>query len=152
MAAKKVALMVGTKKGGYIFRGGDGRASWDVEGPLFAGAPVYHMAFDRRDGRSMWAAINSSWGGPRIERSTDLGKTWKAVGNPVFREDMGMVLKRTWHIEPGHADDPDVVWAGTEPAALFRTRDGGEYWETLDGLNRHPTRDRWEPGGGGLGH
>ena len=151
MAAKKVAILVGTKKGGYVFRGNADRSKWTVDGPHFAGAPVYHMAYDPRDGRSMWAAVNSTWGGPRIERSSDLGKTWKTVSNPVFREDMNMVLRRTWHIEPGHADDPDVVWAGTEPAGLFRTRDGGEYWENIDGLNRHPTRDRWEPGGGGLG-
>lgn len=151
MAARKVAILVGTKKGGYIFRSGADRSKWRADGPHFAGGPVYHMAYDGRDGRSIWAAINSTWGGPRIERSLDLGKTWKTVRNPIFREDMGMTLKRTWHIEPGHPDDPDVMWAGTEPAGLFRTRDGGEYWETIDGLNRHPTRDRWEPGGGGLG-
>jgi photosystem II stability/assembly factor-like uncharacterized protein len=144
-------LLVGTKKGGYIFRAGAGRAKWQSEGPHFKGGPVYHMAFDARDGKTMWAAINSTWGGPRIERSQDLGKTWKAVRNPIFREDAGMVLKRTWHIEPGHADEPDAVWAGTEPAALFKTTDGGEYWRTIDGLNSHPTRNRWEPGGGGLG-
>lgn len=148
--ARKVALLVGTKKGAFIFRSGT-RKKWESDGPHFAGGPVYHMAFDARDGRTMWAAINSTWGGPRIEKSADQGKSWKAVRNPIFREDAGMTLKRTWHIEPGHEDEPDAVYAGTEPAALFKTTDGGEYWRTLDGLNRHPTRDRWEPGGGGLG-
>lgn len=146
-----VAVLVGTKKGSYIFRGSGERARWEVEGPLFPGAPVYHMAFDPRDGQTIWAALNATWGGPRIEKSADLGKTWKTVNNPVFREDSGMVLKRTWHIEPGHPDDPDTVWAGTEPAALFRTQDGGEYWGPVTGLNDHPTRSRWEAGGGGLG-
>lgn len=149
--AKRVALLVGTKKGGYIFRSGVSRKAWRSEGPHFAGGPVYHMAYDARDGKSIWAAINSTWGGPRIERSQDLGKTWKAVRNPTFREDAGMVLKRTWHIEPGHPDEPEAVWAGTEPAALFKTTEDGEYWRTIDGLNAHPTRNRWEPGGGGLG-
>lgn len=147
----KVAVLIGTKKGGYILRGGGDRARWSVEGPLFPGVPVYHMTYDPRDGRSMWAALNATFGGPRIERSMDLGKTWKTVRNPVFRDDTGMVLKRTWHIEPGHPDDPDAVWAGTEPAALFCTREGGEYWEAISGLNDHPTRDRWQAGGGGLG-
>lgn len=147
----KVAILVGTKKGGYIFRGGADRGRWTVEGPLFAGVPVYHMTYDPRDGRSLWAALNATFGGPRIERSTDLGKTWKTVSNPIFREDTGMVLKRTWHLEPGHRDDPDAVWAGTEPAALFCTREAGEYWEPIHGLNDHPTRDRWQAGGGGLG-
>jgi len=55
--AKKVALLVGTKKGGYIFRAGSGRTRWQSEGPLFKGAPVYHMTYDARDGKSMWAAI-----------------------------------------------------------------------------------------------
>jgi hypothetical protein len=37
-------------------------------------------------------------------------------------------LKRFWHIEPGHADGPGVVWMGADPAA---SRDSGERWQVL---------------------
>src|SRR6266702_3218898 len=76
----------------------------------------------------------------------------------LFRTDPG--LRRTEvsgpHF-PGEAiyalaDDehPEVVYAGVEPAALFRSGDGGETYELVRGLWDHPHRTRWEPGGGGL--
>jgi photosystem II stability/assembly factor-like uncharacterized protein len=147
--AKGVAILVGTEKGGYILRAGAPRKRWQREGPLFAGEPVFHMAFDPRDG-SFWAACNLSWGGPKIRVSRDLGKTWKVTSNPAFPEASGQTFKRVWHVEAGAAGDRDTVWVGVEPAALFRTRDRGEHWEPISGLNEHATRGKWEPGGGGL--
>lgn len=150
--AKRVTLLVGTRKGGYVFNSDRARKSWKSEGPLFRGSPVYHMAFDPRDGRSIWAALNNTWGGPKVQLSRDLGKTWTTVSNPTFHPDQGLTLKRVWHIEPGHASTPNTVWAGTEPAGLFKIEyDGLEWpWTSVTGLNEHPTRDKWEPGGGGL--
>jgi hypothetical protein len=169
MAAKKVALLVGTKKGAYIFRSGAARSRWTTEGPLFSGEPVHHMAFDPRDGESMYAACNLTWGGPKIRVSRDLGKTWEVVSNPAFPkgkiatsnawvqgEDWPkpltaeLVFRRTWHIEPGHASQPNVMWAGIEPAALFRSDDKGRTWTEVASLTDHPTRSQWSPGGGGL--
>src|SRR6267378_3979921 len=76
LMAKKVTLLVGTKKGLYILRGDAGRGSWACEGPEFAPAEIHHAAYDPRDG-SMFAAVNQTWGGSRIEVSRDMGKTWK---------------------------------------------------------------------------
>ena len=150
MKKRSVAILVGTKKGAYIFRGDVSRKRWKGEGPLFPGEPVYHMAFDPRDGSTVWAACNNLWGGPKIRLSRDLGKTWTVTANPKFPEGSPLTFKRIWHIEPGHPSQPRVVWAGVEPAGLFRTKAGGEYWDPVDGMNDHPTRDRWEAGGGGL--
>lgn len=36
------------------------------------------------------------------------------------------------------------------PGSLFRSDDAGETWLEDEALNDHPTRDRWEPGAGGL--
>ncbi|HET8567872.1 MAG TPA: exo-alpha-sialidase [Candidatus Limnocylindria bacterium] len=150
MARRSVMLMVGTKKGAYLFRSGAARTRWTSEGPIFPGEPVFHMAHDPRDGESLYAACNFTWGGPKIRASRDLGKTWKVVGNPAFPEGDDRTFARTWHIEPGHASTPKVVWAGVEPAALFRSDDRGASWKPVSGLNDHPTRKKWEPGGGGL--
>jgi hypothetical protein len=58
-------------------------------------------------------------------------------------------FKRVWHLEPSRAD-PNMVYAGVEDAALFRSTDGGENWAELSGLRGHGTGPQWQPGGGGL--
>jgi hypothetical protein len=37
-------------------------------------------------------------------------------------------VSKVWHVEPGRADEPGVVYAGVEPAALFKSEDGGDTW------------------------
>jgi hypothetical protein len=148
--AKGVAILVGTRKGAYLFRSSASRKRWKAEGPYFSGEPVYHVAFDPRDRSSLFAALNPGWGGPRIEVSRDLGRTWKAAKNPAF-DDPALTFQRTWHIEAGHASQPKVVWAGTEPAALFRSDDGGMTWTHMPGLRAHAAEHKWGPGAGGEG-
>ena len=145
---KKVTLLVGTKKGLFILRGDAGRGSWICEGPEFAPTPIHHAAYDPRDG-SMYAAVNSTWGGSRIEISRDMGKTWKTSKNPAFPEGSDRTFYQTWHIEPGHTQTPNVVWAGTEPAALFKSEDRGETWSIVKSLDDQPSRAEWVPGFGG---
>ncbi len=59
-------------------------------------------------------------------------------------------FKRVWHLEPS-LTDPNVVYAGVEDAALFRTDDGGLTWSELPGLRGHGSGPRWQPGAGGMG-
>ncbi len=59
-------------------------------------------------------------------------------------------FKRVWHVEPS-LNDPDVVYAGVEDAALFRTTNGGKSWHELSGLRGHRTGKQWSPGAGGMG-
>jgi photosystem II stability/assembly factor-like uncharacterized protein len=58
-------------------------------------------------------------------------------------------FKRVWHLEPS-LNDPDVVYAGVEDAALFRSTDGGKTWRELAGL-RDAQGSKWAPGAGGMG-
>jgi BNR/Asp-box repeat len=58
-------------------------------------------------------------------------------------------FKRVWHLEPS-LTDPDVVYAGVEDAALFRSTDGGKTWHELAGL-RDAQGSKWAPGAGGMG-
>jgi len=149
--ARGVAVLLGTKKGAYIFRSGAARERWRPEGPYLMGQPVYHVAFDPRDGQSLYAGVNATWGGPRVEISRDLGKTWKPAKNPAFPQGDPRTFSRTWHIEAGHAKEPNVMWLGTEPASLFKSTDRGQTWESVRALNDHPDAKYWQPGGGGLG-
>jgi hypothetical protein len=58
-------------------------------------------------------------------------------------------FKRVWHLEPS-LTDPDVVYAGVEDAALFRSTDGAQTWHELSGLRGHDSGPRWQPGAGGM--
>src|SRR5205809_2369540 len=148
---KTVRLLVGTKKGLFQIQSDADRKKWAVrEGPYGPPAPIHHASYDPRDG-SMYAAINSTWGGSRIEYSRDMGKTWTASKNPAFPAGSDRTFYQTWHIEPGHAKTPNVVWAGTEPAALWKSEDRGETWSLNTALDDQPSRAKWVPGLGGMG-
>jgi photosystem II stability/assembly factor-like uncharacterized protein len=57
-------------------------------------------------------------------------------------------FKRVWHLEPS-LSDPDVVYAGVEDAALFRSADGAQTWQELPAL-RSAKGNLWQPGAGGM--
>jgi len=145
-------LLVGTTKGAFILRSNTNRARWEVGGPYFHGHAVYAMVYDGRGGQHrIWASTQSFWG-TLLRSSEDFGKSWT---NPQeasirFPADTGLSLKNIWQICPGRADEPDVLYCGVEPAALFETQDGGETWSLVRGLFDHPHRPRWVPGNGGL--
>jgi len=67
-----------------------------------------------------------------------------------FRRILGLSLKNIWQISLGPSDQPDVLYCGVEPAALFESHDAGETWSLVRGLFDHPHRPRWMPGNGGL--
>ena len=145
-------LLVGTRKGGFVLRTDARRMKWIVEGPLFPGRQVHHFIRDSRDGGdALFAATFNDWFGSDIQRSTDGGRTWKPTeGGVRYAEDAGLSVKCIWNICPGRASEPGVVYAGVDPAGLFRSEDGGATWAEMRGLNRHETRPQWNPGAGGL--
>ncbi|MDP8911566.1 MAG: glycoside hydrolase [Actinomycetota bacterium] len=144
-----VLLLVGTRKGLFLLRGGDPRDGWEVDGPLLPGWSVYHAIVDARGG-GLYACANNWVYGATVQRSDDLGQTWErseALGLP---EESGLKLEATWHVEPGRESEPGTLWLGGDPGVLFRSDDGGATWTPNAGILEHPTRDRWQPGAGGL--
>lgn len=145
----QVLLAVGTAKGAFLFRSDEKRTSWEAEGPLFKGWEVTQLTIDpRREGR-LFATIQHKFRGFEIHRSEDFGKTWTAMDEPPSYP-AGVAMNRIWGVFPGHAESPDRVFAGVDPAGLFVSDDGGRTWREVEGLNRHETRDVWLPGYGGL--
>ncbi len=146
-----VVVLVGTRKGAFILRGDARRKSWSVEGPHFAGFEVHHFILDPRDHGTLFAATYVSWWGADIQRSRNWGRTWlRTKGGVRYEKDSGLSVKCIWHVRPGRASEPGVVYAGVDPAGLFRSEDGGVSWDEVRGLNRHSTRGKWTPGAGGL--
>jgi len=147
---REVRLYVGTRKGGFVFRSDRKRKSWRAAGPFFPGWEVNHLVRDPRSGK-LWAAINTTWWGNDLQVSADSGKSWQKASTGLgFAPDRGLTLNRIWHVAPDRAARPDVLWCGVDPGALFRTDDGGASWQEVRSLTDHPSRDKWQPGGGGL--
>ena len=152
-----VLVLVGTRKGAFLATSDQSRSNWRLSGPFNPGTDVFHLVYDARCGGVIYSASNSMWFGPQVEYSRDLGNTWEQareqprfVGKPEYAEHDGPTVSRVWHIEPGLPGEPDTLYAGVQPAALFKSTDGGETWGEVEGLARHPTRDQWMPGFGGL--
>ncbi len=148
-----VLLLVGTMKGAFVLRAKEKRQKWEVAGPYFPGGSVYAMAYDGRAGRHrIWAAPHSMHWGGMLRWSDDFGQSWTnpVEANVKFPESAGAALKQIWQIAPGREEEPDTLYCGVEPAALFVSRDAGETWSLSEGLWNHPQRPRWQPGGGGL--
>ena len=151
-------VLVGTRKGAFVLTGDDSRIRWQISGPFSPGTDIFHLIYDDRDGDGqLLAASNSMWFGPQVEYSRDLGKTWEQSrtqprfsNKPEYAEHDGSTVSRIWHIEPGLPSEPNTLYVGVQPAAIFKSTDSGVTWQEVEGLSRTPTRSQWQPGFGGL--
>jgi photosystem II stability/assembly factor-like uncharacterized protein len=156
-----VRVLVGTRKGAFILESDGKRQKWEITGPHFAGWEIYHMKGSPVDPNRIYASQSSGWFGQVVQRSSDGGKTWEAVGNKFAYDGVPGThqwydgtphpweFKRVWHFEPS-LTDPNVVYAGIEDAAIFQTTDGGATWNELPGLRGHGSGPKWQPGAGGM--
>lgn len=146
----RTVLLVGTRKGLWIGTSDEARVDWEFTGPHFDMEEVYSCMVDTRgDQPRLLAGASSSWLGPQVRHSDDLGATWAETPNGAIRfpESTGATLERVWQLVPGA--EPGVVYAGTEPGAVFRSTDGGETFTLEQALWDHPHRPQWNAGFGG---
>jgi photosystem II stability/assembly factor-like uncharacterized protein len=141
----RVLLMVGTKKGAFLLESDGTRRDWRIRGPFCEGFEVRDVSYDPSDG-AIYAAATSPWFGSAVFRSPDLGETWTHSSEGLTYGDDGPKLTRLWSVTPAHGS----VYAGVEPAGLFRSDDAGATWRHVEGLRRHPSTPDWVPGNGGL--
>jgi hypothetical protein len=148
-------VLVSTRKGYFEVRK---KAGWEVVGSHFLGDNVTLALNDSRDGAT-YAALNHGHFGVKLHRR-DKGGKWQEIACPAYPpkpeglEDLdgwGKPVKWTtqliWSLETGGADAPGVLWAGTMPGGLFRSKDRGDSWELMENLWRMPERNRWLGGG-----
>ncbi len=143
-------LLVGTRKGLWIGTSDDARREWAWTGPHFNMEEVYSCLIDTRgDAPRLLVGASSSWLGPQVWRSDDLGESWQETPNGAVRfpEGTEATLARVWQLTPGAR--PGIVYAGTEPGAVFRSTDRGETFELEQALWDHPHRPLWQAGFGG---
>ncbi len=138
--ARRLLVLVATRKGAWIYHGDSKRKAWRVDGPHFLGHIIQQLVLDPRDGRTLLAAAKTGHLGPTVFRSTDLGKTWKeAARPPAFAKapegEKGRAVDHTFWLTPGHASEKGSWYAGTSPQGLFRSDDGGVSWEPFPSVN-----------------
>jgi hypothetical protein len=143
--AERVVLLVGTKKGAFILESDGAREKWSMRGPLCEGWPIHDLIVEPGSG-AILAAGGNPWYGPAVWRSTDLGETWTHSSAGMTYGDDGPAIPSIWSL----ASTGSTLFAGVEPAGLFRSVDGGATWEQVEGLRKHPSRETWQPGAGGL--
>jgi photosystem II stability/assembly factor-like uncharacterized protein len=156
-----VRILVGTRKGAFVLSADGKRDRWKVSGPHLPGWEIYHLKGSPVNPDRIYASQTSGWFGQVLQRSEDGGTTWAPVGNQFAYDGVPGThqwydgtphpweFKRVWHLEPS-LTDPDLVYAGVEDAALFRSADGGQTWQELSGLRGHGSGPRWQPGAGGM--
>ena len=143
-------MMVGTRKGLWTGRSED-RRTWVWDAPHFPMEEVYSCMVDTRGGspRLLVGAGSPHWG-PHVYRSDDLGRTWQETPNIMRLPDADEPgVQQVWQLWPGSSAEPDVVYAGTQPSALFRSEDRGETFDLVEALWNHPHRPQWGAGFGG---
>jgi photosystem II stability/assembly factor-like uncharacterized protein len=139
-------LLLGTKKGLFALAGEPG-APFEVTGRAFAGDPVEFATRDPRSGR-IFVSVTSPFYGPKLWYADDTGDEWLQAEGLALPGGGEVALERIWTIVPG--TDDGTVYAGGDPGVLFISRDGGATFELNRALWEHPTRERWQPGAGGL--
>lgn len=166
MPSQGLVILVGTTKGAFLVAGGKDRDGWSISGPHCGGWPINHVIGDAETG-AIWAGGGGDWHGAGIWRSTDGGESWEVVrlgkgqmddwaaNDPDFAAMIGWkdealpfsgAVSQVWSL--GKVDG--TVYAGTKPASLLASRDGGRSWERVEGLTSHPSAGSWNPGAAGL--
>jgi hypothetical protein len=139
-------LLIGTKKGLFALAGEPG-APFEVTARAFPGDPVEFAVRDPRSGR-LFVSVTSPFYGPKVWYADDAGDEWAQAEGVELPSRGDTALERIWTIVPGI--EPDTVYLGGDPGVLFTSRDGGATFELNRALWEHPTRERWQPGAGGL--
>ena len=139
-------LLVATKKGLFALEGEPG-GKFEQTVRAFAGEPVEYAMRDPRTGRVL-ASVTSPFHGPKIWYADDPAGEWNEADGVALPKGGDEALERIWLIVAGEADG--TLYAGGDPGVLFESHDAGATWELNRGLWDHPTRESWQPGGGGL--
>lgn len=143
--ATKVMVLVGTKKGAFILESDGARRSWDLRGPFCETWPINYVIADPATG-TIYGGGGNEWFGPAVWKSTDLGTSWTHSSQGLAYAAGEEPIKSVWSLAHGGKR----LYAGVQPAGLFRSDDGGHSWSHVAGLRDHPSRPHWQPGGGGL--
>ena len=143
--AERVFILLGTKKGAFILESDSERREWQLRGPFCDTWPMNHVSADPDTG-AIYAGGGNEWFGPAVWKSDDFGATWSHSSTGLSYDAGEEPVKSVWSVVPSGG----TLYAGVEPAGLFKSGDGGQSWQHVAGLREHASRPHWQPGAGGL--
>jgi len=124
--------------GGGIWKTSDGGINWESisDGSVFGTGSVGAIGLSDSDPNTIYVGMGESAirgntsHGDGVYKSTDGGKTWKAIGLADTRQISRIRV---------HPKSPDIVyvaaqghvWGANEQRGVFRSKDGGKTWEKV---------------------
>src|SRR4029079_7219251 len=146
--ADRLVVAIGTRKGVFVADAAKTRRSFTLRGPFGPGVPVYSTLIDARATPRVYASSCNPFFGMKVLCSKDLGKSFQETKSaPAFPKEDGRALANIWSLEAG--DGKKELWCGVEPAALFRSRDGGDSWGMGSSSRKHQKQTKRQAGKGG---
>lgn len=141
----KVLILLGTRKGVFIFESDSDRQTWTSRGPFCQAWPMNHVIADPATA-TIFGAGGDQWFGPAVWKSSDLGESWSHSSQGLAYPEGEDPITSVWSL----VQSREALFAGVGPAGLFRSDDAGLTWTHVEGLRNHPTCSEWQPGGAGL--
>src|SRR5215212_4900625 len=106
---KKVMVLVGTQKGGFMFGSDAKRKKWQVSDIHFKSWNVMHMQLDPRDQRLHTATSHFVYG-PTTHYSDDFGKTWtQAKQIPLLTLSSNSLIPASTVHQPFHSELRETI-------------------------------------------
>jgi len=105
--------------------------TWSDRGRTLDGHHCSSIMIEPRRG-GVFAGMHS--GG--LYYSPDGGETWERRMN-------GITIEHIFSVGYAHVGDAIVLYAGTQPASLFRSDDYGESWTELPGIKEAQGHEKW---------
>ncbi len=145
---------IGTQQGVYHFASDHAGGPWQRRGPLLPNQDIATLA--SHPNGTLLAGTHAG----TIFRSDDHGESWRQLpfDNKQAELNAFYVAGNTFDAVPNGTNESgiwalacspavrDLVFAGTLPAALFRSTDGGATWQEVAGLRQLPaSREFWGP-------
>ncbi len=125
------SLLVGTMDGVVELSAGEDSGTWKALNRTLDGLHVGSL-MSEPGGGAIFAGVH----GEGLYRSLDGAATWE-TGMP------GLTVPHVFSLTYDRRADALTLYAGTEPARLFRSRNLGDSWEEVPGLATAPARDKW---------
>ena len=129
--APPMRLLVATLRGVSVLKREDRAAPWVDCGRKLEGHHCSSLLIEPRRG-GVFAGMHS--GG--LYFSPDGGESWEPRGR-------GITIDHVFSVGCAQHGDATVLYAGTEPASLFRSDDYGQTWVELPGVKETKGREKW---------